>query len=156
MKLRHAFSSTDEFPGLKCEDPSLAKQADARDADINVIAGRFGLGPNDPVPVVMADWGDTDVSTLDFQTAMNMVVAGRESFDSQPAAIRAEFDHDPVKFAKFLANDKNRSRAEEMGLLAPKVGGGGGEPPPVAPAAPSGPSGGNPPGAAVPPAQSST
>lgn len=142
--LRNAFSPTDDFPGLECKDVSLTKQADADDADINVIVGRFGLGPHDPIPVVLPSWENQAVESMTFQDAMNIVVAGREAFDMQPASIRTEFDNNPMKFADFLANDRNRSRAEEMGLLAPKVGVQG-PTPAVAPSGPQAPPGEQPP-----------
>lgn len=127
--------------GLKCEDPSLTRQSEAEDADINVLVKRFGLGQPLPQGVRMPQSGDfTGVSN--FHEAMNVVIAARESFAVMPAEVRSRFGNDPGAFVDFCLDEKNRDEALKLGLVEkplPVVE----EPPvrvevvaPVAPAAP--------------------
>lgn len=104
--------------GLLCLEPTLAKQAFREEADINVIMERFGLGYVVPPGVVAPTFGDfTDV--VDFHSAMNAVVASRESFMKLPADVRARFANDPQAFVAFCSDDSNFDEVDRMGLLLP-------------------------------------
>lgn len=122
--LRTAFNydtneASDES-GLKCEDPSLAKQSFAEEVDINTIVRRFGLTGQlpsdmyDRVPV-SADFD----GVYDFHTAMNAVRAAQEAFDSMPASMRARFDNSPQKLMEFVENPENLEEARKLGLARP-------------------------------------
>lgn len=102
--------------GLMCMDPTLAKQSFAEEVDINTIVHRFGLGGSLPDGVAMPSNADFD-GVFDFQSAMNVVIAARESFDRMPARIRTRFNNDPALFVDFCSKDENLDEAIRMGLV---------------------------------------
>lgn len=107
--------------GLDCSGlPSLAKQSFAEECDINTIVRRFGLTGQLPENVRMPTYGDF-VDVVDFQSAMNAVVAARESFDAMPADVRARFHNDAGEFVAFCDDDRNRDEAVKLGLVPPAV-----------------------------------
>lgn len=102
--------------GTRNDDPSLTKQSFAEEADINTIVRRFGLSGQLPQDVRMPVNGDfTEVH--DFQSAMNALVAARESFEAMPADVRARFHNDPAEFVDFCSLDSNRDEAIKLGLV---------------------------------------
>lgn len=101
---------------LRCMDKSRTAQEFKDEADINTIVKRFGLTGELPENVPMVLQGDF-TNVTDFMGAMNLVVAARESFDAQPAEIRARFDNDPHKFLEFTSNKDNLDEAIKMGLV---------------------------------------
>lgn len=106
--------------GLKCEDPSLAQQHQKHDADINNIVARFGLTGELPNFNVEPRYGDFS-HAVDYHTAMNSVIAAQSDFMKLPANLRSRFQNDPAALIDFLADDTNRSEAESLGLVPPKV-----------------------------------
>ncbi|WNK13691.1 MAG: internal scaffolding protein [Microvirus sp.] len=97
---------------------SLTQQSASDETDINTIVRRFGLTGELPDTFRAPQYGDfTEV--VDYQTAMNAVRAAEESFMSLPGEVRYEFNNDPQRLMEFLANDGNREKAREMGLLQP-------------------------------------
>lgn len=102
--------------GLECKDASLAKQSFAEEVDINTIVRRFGLSGELPTDIRMPVNGDFE-GLFDFQSAMNMIVSARESFDAMPAHVRSRFDNDPHKFVEFCSKDENFDEAVKLGLV---------------------------------------
>lgn len=126
MKNVKLASALDDFEdrsnesGLKCSDPSRAKQSFKDECDINTIVRRFGITGQLPVGVRMPTYGDfTEVQ--DFQGAMNAIAQAREAFDQMPAHVRKRFDNDPQRFVEFCSDEGNREEAVKLGLVAPKV-----------------------------------
>lgn len=105
---------------LRCEDPSRTQQQFKDDADINVLAKRFGLDGKLPEGVHMPMAGDFE-GVFDFQSAMDQIVRARESFDAMPAHVRSRFGNDPHAFVQFCSDDKNYEEAEKLGLIRPEV-----------------------------------
>lgn len=126
MKKLEAYAEKDyvnvEDPtGLDCSVlPSRTQQQFAEEVDINTIVRRFGLTGELPENVPAVLQGDFE-GVHDFQSAMNLVVAARESFDAMPAAVRAEFLNDPQRFLEFVSDSNNFARAAELGLVRPEV-----------------------------------
>nr|QJB21029.1 MAG: internal scaffolding protein [Microvirus sp.] len=106
--------------GLDCSDlPSLTQQQFRDEVNINTIVERFGLTGQLPDDVKVPMQGDfTDV--VDYQSALNAVIAADNAFMELPAAVREEFRNDPQRLMDFVADEKNRARAEELGILNPK------------------------------------
>lgn len=102
--------------GLKCLEKSRTSQEFRDEVDINTITRRFGLTGELPVGVDMVLQGDF-TNVLDFRSAMDLVVAARESFDAQPADVRARFDNDPHKFLDFTSKVENLDEAIKLGLV---------------------------------------
>lgn len=98
------------------DEVSATKQSFAEDADINTIVRRFGLTGELPDNIVQPQFGDYEGVT-DYHTAMNAVRKAAESFMELPAYVRSEFDNDPQKYLEFFADEKNRDRAVELGLV---------------------------------------
>jgi phage internal scaffolding protein len=102
--------------GLACEEPSLAQQHFKEECDINTILQKFnitGLLPQSPLSPRYGDFSGIG----DYHTALNRVIAAQDEFEALPAQIRARFDNDPANLIEFLGNEKNRSEAEELGLV---------------------------------------
>lgn len=100
-------------------DPTRAQQHMKDECDINFMVERFSRTGEIPVPPVVPAQVDYD-DVFDFQSAMNVVIAGERAFDSLPAKIRKEFDNDPGRFLQFLSKDENYDEAVRLGVLEPK------------------------------------
>lgn len=106
--------------GLKCLDPSLAVQASKDEVDINTIVRRFGLTGQLPEDVRAPVYGDfTEV--VDYQTALNAVIAADASFMEMPADVRTRFGNDPQAFVEFCSDPKNVDEMRKLGLLVPEA-----------------------------------
>lgn len=106
-----------ESTGLKCEDASLTVQADAEEADINVLVKRFGLTGTMPVlerVPLNADF----VGNISYQDALNALRAADEAFMELPAEVRQRFNHDAGAFVDFVSDEKNREEVRKMGFLS--------------------------------------
>lgn len=104
--------------GLKCEDSSLAVQSSVEECDINTIVRRFGLTgelPDTPTVPMSGDFMDV----VDYQTALNSVIAADAAFMEYPAGVRSRFDNDPQKMMEFVADVANLDEARRLGLLKP-------------------------------------
>jgi len=93
------------------------QQQFAEECDINTIVRRFGLDGELPSTVATPLSGDF-TGVVDFQTAMNLVRKAEESFATLPARLRSRFNHDPGELIAFLDDPRNRSEAEQLGLVA--------------------------------------
>ena len=103
--------------GLDCSQlKSRTQQHFQEEVDINTIVRRFGLTGELPENVPMVLQGDF-TNVVDFQSAMDMVVAAREAFMEQPAEVRARFDNDPQKFLDFTSNAENFDEAAKLGMI---------------------------------------
>lgn len=96
--------------------PSMTQQQFAEEVDINTIVKRFGLTGQLPTTVKVPMTGDF-IGVNDFQSAMNAVRRAEEGFMELPAELRAQFDNSPQKLMAFVADEKNRDKAVEMGLI---------------------------------------
>lgn len=64
----------------------------------------------------------TDYSNpVDYQTALNTIIAADEVFMSLPSDIRSRFENDPGKFLNFVDDPKNADALVEMGLAKKSV-----------------------------------
>lgn len=104
--------------GFECTGPSMTQQSFADECDINSIVQRFGVaGEVPPIqPPAYAEFNEV----FDFQSAMNVIRAGTESFASLDADLRARFHNDPHKFLQFVHDDANREQAELWGMVPRK------------------------------------
>lgn len=104
-----------EIHGTPNDEPSVTQQSFASECDINTIVKRFGVTGELP-NVVPAQYGDF-TGVTDYQSALNAVREAGVGFMSMDADIRAHFDNDPAKFVAFVSDEKNRSKAQELGLV---------------------------------------
>lgn len=103
-----------------CQEPTLAQQHSKEEADINTIVRNFGITghlPQVQLPPTYEEFSEV----FDFQSAMNQVLAARQSFDAMPAEVRDAFHNDPARFVgtvdAFLAEPDQAKRAHNMTLL---------------------------------------
>lgn len=104
----------------ECKDESLTNQADAVDADINVIVKRYvrtGVLPVIERPPLDGDFSD---SVTDYQSALALINRADDSFMSLSADVRKRFDNDPGAFVAFCSDPANLDEMRKMGLAVPK------------------------------------
>lgn len=102
--------------GLSCEDESRAKQAFKDECDINTIVRRFNLTGQLPSSVHRApQYGDFE-EVVDYQTALNTVIAAQGAFNALPAAVRSRFGNDPAAFVDFCSDSANLDQLRDWGL----------------------------------------
>lgn len=108
--------------GLYCADPSLTSQHFAQEADINWIVNNYVRDPNGQLPLAPVGSALVDLSEIpaDYHSAMNQLRQVDGYFMQLPAAVRSQFGNDAGSLLRFLADDANRDKAVELGLLAPK------------------------------------
>lgn len=106
--------------GFACVGDSLTSQADAKDADINVIVGRYLKTGQVPGLSRLPSFGDFD-GISDYREALHAVRDAEASFMRLPAQLRARFENDAQAFVEFCEDPGNRLELAELGLLAPEV-----------------------------------
>ena len=121
MKMRGAFGyDVDEASGeasLECNDPSLAVQSAALDADINEIVRRFGVTGQLPQVTMPPTFADFTNGVRDYHTAMNTIREAQNSFMALDAEVRLRFNNDPGAFVAFCESEGNHEELRKMGLL---------------------------------------
>jgi phage internal scaffolding protein len=97
-------------------EESKTEQSHKSEVDINNIVKRAGSGELIAKVNALQNWTYDDVTSNDFQEAMNAIIKARDTFSSVPSAIRKQFDNDPAKFMDFVRNPENKDQLVEMGL----------------------------------------
>lgn len=105
--------------GVACEEPSLAQQQFKDECDINNILRQFNITGQLPTSPLSPRYGDF-TGIVDYQSALNAVIAAEDGFMTLPAETRAMFGNDPEQLIHFLADEGNRAEAEKLGLVDPK------------------------------------
>lgn len=106
--------------GLTCDDVSLTKQSFADECDINKIVERFLHTGQLPQNVSLPQFGDYS-QTLDYQTALNLVIEAQDAFMQFPHDVRARFSNDPAQFLDFVNNPDNIDEAIKLGIFTKKL-----------------------------------
>lgn len=99
-------------------DPSLTKQDQADDADINTILRRFKLGAPLPYTAKIPTYGDFD-HVNDFQTALQAIESAEAAFAALPAKVRDELANDPSRLVEIASSPNAREKFIEWGLIEP-------------------------------------
>ena len=116
---------------FETEGETLTKQADKDRCDINrIVLGYQKTGVFAHSNGSQPTYGDA--TGVDFQDAMNLVIAAESSFMALPAAIRKRFGNDPASFLEFTSDEANLDEMYNLGLAerppavdeAPPEGGG--------------------------------
>lgn len=95
---------------------SLVEQSHRDECNINSIMSRYyktGLVPSRGMPGHYGDFSDCN----DYHTAVTRVMEAEDAFLRLPSQIRRQFDNDPAQLLAFLADDKNRDKAMELGII---------------------------------------
>jgi len=121
-----ARSQYDDRPALTSDlsfegDKGVTKQADLRDADINLIFKRFEKTGQLPDLILKnGHYGDFS-SVPDYQESLEIVRNAQNQFDALDVNLRNRFENDPAKFLEFVSNPANADELEKMGLLKPEA-----------------------------------
>lgn len=98
------------------DSPSRTKQSMHDETEINNIIAKYRrTGVVEHLAKYQGDYGE--FADLDYQTALNQVIAANEMFASLPADIRGRFANDPAGFIRWVNDSDNESEARELGLL---------------------------------------
>lgn len=96
---------------------TLTQQHSKNECDINQILKKYRkTGLLDHVNTYQGKYDDLS-QPIDYQTALNVVINAKNSFDSLPSNIRKKFDNEPAKFLDFVGNPDNLDEMREMGLM---------------------------------------
>lgn len=115
--LQAGFSDLTATPGASIDDPSLTKQEFADESDINNIMATFQrTGEVYNSATLSPRYGDFTI-VPDYQSALNLVIEARASFDSLSSKIRERFHNDPVEFLDFVSNENNAAEMRALGIL---------------------------------------
>lgn len=96
--------------------PGLTEQAHKDATDINYILrdyARTGFIKHAKQNAGRYD----DVSSVDFQKAMNTVANVKSMFENLPAQIRKEFEGNPANFLKYVQDPANAAKLEKRGII---------------------------------------
>lgn len=97
--------------------PSMTRQADAIEADINHIINRYTLN-GEPLPVRRHQYGDF-TNAPDFWNAHNAVAQAKSAFEALPLAVRNHCKNDPGRFLDLVHSGKAEDikTLEQLGLV---------------------------------------
>lgn len=101
--------------GTVNNDESLTQQADAEDADINVIVKRFARTGQLPQVQKTAMYGDF-TSALDYKQCHEQIHKANLAFGELPANVRKRFGNDPAEFIEFMNDPDNAAEMIKLGL----------------------------------------
>lgn len=106
--------------GLSCPEKTLTQQQFKDEVDVNEIMRRFNVTGQLPVDFKTPQYGDfTGIDS--YESALNAVIAARDSFMELPAHIRDKFNNDPQQLLEFISDNDNYEEARSMGFLDPNI-----------------------------------
>lgn len=101
-------------------DESMTVQADARDADINIIMSRYQQTGQLPRVNSLNPEGGDFTAVGDYRDCLTKLQNARDEFASLPAHVRKKFANDPANLLEFLSDPNNAEEAVKLGLTNPK------------------------------------
>lgn len=105
-----------DLAGLECLDESLTQQHFTKDADINVIAERFGLTGIPAFPLDPATFRDTTTDP-DLRQILDQNIEARNYFNALPHKLRHRFHYSMGELWDFINDPENADEAVRLGLL---------------------------------------
>lgn len=102
--------------GLSCPESTLTQQHYKDQASIQNIVDRYtrtGQVEINTTPPLPSEF----VKITDYQTAMNMIKRGEESFNQLPSKIRNEFKNSPAAFIAALNDPNQMDRFQKLGVF---------------------------------------
>lgn len=106
-----------DLAGLECLDESLTQQHFTKDADINVIAERFGLTGIPAFPLDPAAFRDTTADP-DLRQILDQNIEARNYFNALPHKLRQRFHYSMGELWQFINDPENADEAVRLGLLS--------------------------------------
>ena len=121
--VRSAFDYDSESVSLETgfvdNTESMTQQSFKDECDINVILRRFAVTGELPDNIRVPQYQDFE-EVFDFHSAMNVVRAATEAFDSMPSEVRERFANDPGRFVAFTMDESNYDEALKLGIVNPR------------------------------------
>lgn len=104
--------------GKTCIGPSKTRQEFKKDCDINRIVDRYTRTGELPF-IGRKNLGIyADVSQIpDYKSALEFVIAAKESFSTLDVNIRKRFHNSPDELMAFLEDPNNKDEARKLGLI---------------------------------------
>jgi len=104
------------------EGDSLTKQEFKAECDINNILASYNrqMGVDFLAQYqgqVSGRFGDVS-QVPDYQEALQTIEAANELFDAMPSKLRSRFENNPEHLLAFLADERNRDEAIQLGLIS--------------------------------------
>lgn len=112
--------ASSEASALTCLDPSLARQDQEAQANINNIVRAFGVTGKLPVVPNLPEYGDFSDAPRDYRDALERIEAAEAAFLTVPAKTRALFNHSAVEFFDAVHN-ATPEQLKEWGLTNPEA-----------------------------------
>ena len=101
---------------IEFKDKSRTKQSMKKETDINFIIDKFQkTGIITHENRYQGSYGE--FASIDYQEALNTVIAAENMFMDLPSAVRKKFDNNPKLFLDFVTDEKNKDEMMELGLL---------------------------------------
>lgn len=95
----------------------MTKQSFKDECDINLIMKKF---QRTGIITHYAKHGPQygDIPAIEYQEALNTIIAAENAFAELPAAIRKKFNNNPEEFLEFIQDDSNLDEARKLGLAS--------------------------------------
>lgn len=115
VKIRKPYERRERV-GFDTGDDSRAKQSFKDESDINNIMAQYmRTGVITHMKENEGQYIDLPEG-VDYQSALNMVIAAGEAFDSLPGSVRQRFQNNAVEFLDFMDDPDNIEESVELGL----------------------------------------
>jgi len=115
MEFKTAYSAS-KSRALKCVGETRTKQSFKAECDINNLLKKYQkTGMIDHVNKYEGEYVDLS-NPVDYQTALNVLIAAQARFDSLPSSVRKRFGNDPGEFVQFVSDPNNKEALYELGL----------------------------------------
>lgn len=111
-------------------EPSLTKQSFKDECNPNRIMAQFKATGHlthvkrglDGASVDDLPFGDATAAPIDYQAALNTVIAVEDSFVQLPAKLRERFRNDPSEFVRYVSDPSNLEESYSLGIrVRPKA-----------------------------------
>lgn len=108
--------------GVSGFEPTLTKQSEAKNCDINVIVKKWqstGVLPTN-LNDGLAQYAD--VSDMpDYRGCLDVVIQAQQAFSQLPSDLRHRFSNDPAIYLDFCSNPANAAEMVSLGLATRRV-----------------------------------
>jgi phage internal scaffolding protein len=107
---------------LDCGTEQITKQSHKAECDIHNILKQYQrTGIITHVQNARPTYTDLP-SDMDYQNALNTMIAAEAAFNDLPARVRAKWDNDPAAFLAAFSDPQQEATLREYGLLKPAEG----------------------------------
>lgn len=117
----YSFYNNAKANKVKFTVPSKTVQGLGNEVNINQIMARAMKGQSVPISRKTPIFGDFS-TVSDYKTMKDRIIEIHDAFMALPPDVRSAFGNDESHLMAFLADPKNREKAEKMGLLESRKG----------------------------------